>query len=67
MEVSEVVEFFGGIQPTAERLGVTRQTIHAWTKTGYFPPLRALQIHHESAGKLVLADLPIPPETDSAA
>lgn len=48
MNIEEVITYFGGVIATANRLGVTRQAIYDWRKSGNIPFARQAQIELES-------------------
>jgi hypothetical protein len=51
MDIEQVIEHFGGVMQTAERLGVTRQSVYDWRKIGKIPFARQAQIELESGGE----------------
>jgi predicted site-specific integrase-resolvase len=50
MDIEQVIEHFGGVGQTAARLGVTRQSVYDWRKSGKIPFARQAQIELESNG-----------------
>lgn len=50
MNIEEVIKHFGGVLQTALHLGVSRQTIYDWRKSGTIPFARQAQIELESDG-----------------
>jgi len=50
MDIEEVIKHFGGVVQTALRLGVTRQAVYDWRKSGKIPFARQAQIELESKG-----------------
>ena len=50
MNIEEVIEHFGGVMQTALRLGVSRQAVYDWRKSGVIPFARQAQIELESDG-----------------
>ena len=55
MKKSEVIKFFGGIQQTADALGIRYQSVREWPEEGV-PEGRQYQIQVISKGELVAAD-----------
>lgn len=51
MKKSEVIDFFGGIQQTADALGIRYQSVREWPEEGV-PEGRQYQIQVISGGKL---------------
>lgn len=54
MTIHEVLEYFGGIQPTANAVGVTFQSVHQWKQSEKVPEGRQWQIQTLSAGRLTV-------------
>jgi len=50
MNIEQVIEYFGGVVQTAVRLGVTRQAVYDWRKSGKIPFARQAQIELETDG-----------------
>jgi len=50
MNIEEVINYFGGVVQTALRLGVSRQAVYDWRKSGVIPFARQAQIELESDG-----------------
>lgn len=50
MHIEEVITHFGGVMQTAMRLGVTRQAVYDWRKSGKIPFARQAQIELETNG-----------------
>jgi len=50
MNIEEVINHFGGVCQTAVRLGVSRQAVYDWRKSGTIPFARQAQIELESDG-----------------
>lgn len=50
MDIEEVITHFGGVMQTAMRLGVTRQAVYDWRKSGKIPFARQAQIELETNG-----------------
>lgn len=50
MDIEQVIEHFGGVLQTAGRLGVTRQSVYDWRKSGKIPFARQAQIELETGG-----------------
>jgi len=50
MDIEQVIEHFGGVMQVAERLGVTRQSVYDWRKSGKIPFARQAQIELETDG-----------------
>lgn len=50
MNIEEVINHFGGVVQTALRLGVSRQAVYDWRKSGTIPFARQAQIELESNG-----------------
>lgn len=51
MKKSEVIEFFGGVQQTADALGIRYQSVREWPEDGV-PEGRQYQIQILSDGQL---------------
>lgn len=43
MTIEQAIEHFGSVTKLAEALGVTRQTVYNWRRSGEFPKLRQMQ------------------------
>lgn len=43
MTIEQAIEHFGSVAKLAEALGVTRQTIYNWRRSGEWPQLRQMQ------------------------
>jgi|AACY02.2.fsa_nt_gi Bacterial regulatory protein, Fis family. len=43
MTIEQAIERFGSVAKLAEALGVTRQTIYNWRRSGDFPQVRQMQ------------------------
>lgn len=54
MTVSEVLEYFGGMRPTAEACGVTFQSVHQWKRDDKVPEGRQWQIQALTASQLTV-------------
>jgi len=50
VKTESVIQFFGGVKETADRLGITREAIYQWGDE--VPESRAYQIEVMSEGKL---------------
>jgi len=50
MNIEKVIEHFGGVVQMAIRLGVTRQAVYDWRKSGKIPFARQAQIELETDG-----------------
>jgi len=50
MDIEKVIEHFGGVVQMAIRLGVTRQAVYDWRKSGKIPFARQAQIELETDG-----------------
>lgn len=46
MSVEEIIKYFGGVTATARVLGVSRQTVHNWKRTGEMPEHRKVYAEH---------------------
>lgn len=53
MKPEKVFGFFGGVQETADALGLTFQSVNAWKDRGRVPELRQFQLYAASSGRLV--------------
>lgn len=51
MNTKRLLQYFGGQSEMARALGVHRQSVHTWVKTGHIPAKRQAQIEHVSKGK----------------
>jgi len=43
VSIHEVIKAFGGVSETAKALGVTRQTVYNWRRSGEMPEHRQIQ------------------------
>ncbi len=60
MNIDEVITHFGGLQPTANALGRSKQSVHHWVKTKKIPLISQCHIEHLTMGqfKADTSDLP---------
>jgi len=54
MDIEQVIAYFGGVQATAQRLGVSRMAVYQWRKAGGIPFPRQAQIELETKGKFTV-------------
>ncbi len=52
MKTSKVIDFFGGIQLTADAFGVTVQAVYQWQAKGKMPKAMAIEAQVLSYGNL---------------
>ena len=50
-KVEALIKHFGSPNKLAGELDVSSAAISQWTKEGFMPPLRAIQIEHITGGK----------------
>jgi len=43
MSIDQIIKAFGGVSHTAKALGVTRQTVYNWRRSGEVPAVRVIQ------------------------
>ena len=51
MDIVDVIDHFGGLQPTADALNTSKQCVYAWSKTKRIPLIQQCHIEHVSGGK----------------
>lgn len=52
MQYKKVVRYYGGSSKIAQKLGLTRQAVHAWKVRGRIPARWQLEIQRDSQGEL---------------
>ena len=60
MQKTAAITYFGGITKLADKLGISRQAIHAWPES--VPDRWAYKIHYLSDGQLTIE----PPQQERA-
>ena len=53
MDISRVVDHFGGLQRTAEAIGCSKQRIAHWVNSGKIPLIQQCHIEHVTQGEFV--------------
>jgi ribosomal protein S16 len=52
MKIEEVIEYYGGIAPTARALNIKYQAVQQWVNKGAVPESRQWQLQVITEGKL---------------